>query len=134
MKLTPKEIAAIWFDEVWNQRKLERIHELLAPDAKGHLEGGVEIIGPEAFIEFQRGFFAALPDLRLEILNVLADGDDACLLWQATGTPSHRSTGEPPISFRGTTWFHVEEGRIAEGWDCWNLNSVLELLTPPVAG
>jgi steroid delta-isomerase-like uncharacterized protein len=129
---SPKAVAVRWFNEVWNDHSTEAIHELLAPDAKGHLEGGIEIVGPAPFVEFHKTLLETLPDLKVEILNALSDGDDACVLWEARATHSGPGMGLPPsdkpISFRGITWFHVVDGRITEGWDCWNQGGLIAAL------
>lgn len=111
---TPKEIAHLWFDEVWNNRQVSLVHELMSPEAVGHVEGPVPtLVGGQQFIEFQEQLLSALPDVRVEILNCLADDSHTCVLWQARAK-------DGAVSFRGTTWFHVVDGKIVEGWDCWD--------------
>ncbi|HEY5753132.1 MAG TPA: ester cyclase [Chthoniobacterales bacterium] len=132
---SPKEIGIRWFTEVWNNRNTAIIPDLMNHDAKGHLEGGQEIVGPEQFIQFQKAMFEALPDIRVDILNSLSDGDDACILWRAHGTHSGQGLGFSPtgksISFRGMTWLHVVDGKITEGWDAWDQGSLISRLATP---
>ena len=59
-----RNIAIRWFNEVWNQGRTESIYELLAPDARGHLEGELDIVGPELFAAFQKSLLNGLPDAR----------------------------------------------------------------------
>ena len=33
-------LARRWFQQVWNEGRAETVHELLAPDAVGHLDRG----------------------------------------------------------------------------------------------
>lgn len=121
---SPEEIGRRWFHEVWQQRNAQAIIDLLAPDAKGHLEGGQEIIGPDEFVAFQRELLAALPDLKLEIIQTLSDDKNVCVHWKVTGTHTGRGfalepTGKP-LPFSGMSWMRVENGKVVEGWDCWN--------------
>ncbi|MES2709172.1 MAG: ester cyclase [Verrucomicrobiota bacterium] len=133
--MSPKEIGVRWFQEVWNERKLSAIHELLAEGARGHLEGGQEIVGPEQFTAFQIALVEALPDIKVRVLNSLSDGDDACILWLATATHTGHGMEMAPtgktVSFRGMTWFHVENGKITEGWDSWNLGGLMHAMSCP---
>lgn len=124
-----------WFEEVWNGRKSTAIHELMAEGAPGHLEGGNEIVGPDDFLAFQKALLQALPDISIEIINSLSDGDDACIIWNATATHSGNgmdmvATGKT-VTFRGMTWFHVRNGKIVEGWDSWNLGGLLHEMRSP---
>jgi steroid delta-isomerase-like uncharacterized protein len=119
-----RAVGLRWFKEVWQERNSSAITELLAPDAKGHLEGGQEIEGPEEFIHFHRELLSAIPNMELEVLRVLADETNVCLHWQVKGTHQGRGFGLEPtgkdLPFSGMTWFRVEGGKIVEGWDCWN--------------
>jgi len=118
-------LAVQWFQQVWRNQDAEAIELLMAPDARGHLEGGFEFTGPEEFIKLHATMLMTFPDLKMELLGVLAEGNQACLHWRACGTHMGQGPGLPPptnkeISFRGMTWFRVENGLIVEGWDCWN--------------
>lgn len=90
-------------------------------------------MGHDQFLLFQEAIFAALPDIQIEVLNSLSDGDDACVLWNATAIHSGHGMGLAPtgkaVSFRGITWFHVIDGRIIEGWDCWNHGGLMGVLS-----
>lgn len=133
--MSPKEIGVRWFEEVWNNRNVHAIPQLLAEGAIGHLEGGKRIVGPQEFIDFQSDMLEALPDVKIEILNSLSDGDDACILWQATATHTgHGLNLQPtgrPVTFRGMSWLHIVDGKIIEGWDSWNLGALMCTMTAP---
>jgi len=125
---SPKAVGLRWFQEVWHRRNADAIVAMLAPDAKGHLEGGQEIVGPDEFIAFHRELLAAMPDMKLEVMRVLSNDTDVCLHWKVTGTHVGRGFGLEPtgkeLPFSGMSWFRVEGGRIIEGWDCWNQGKV----------
>jgi steroid delta-isomerase-like uncharacterized protein len=130
--LTAKEIGHLWFENVWNQRNPAQAHVLMAADAIGHLEGGLDIVGPDAFLAFQATFLAAIPDIRIEVVDSLADQDDVCVHWTATGTHSGPGLGLVPsgtrVSFRGMTWFRTRHGQIVDGWDFWNMEGVMQTM------
>ena len=69
---SPKDIGKRWFEEVWNQRSVKAIEDLLAPNARGHMEGQREVVGKPAFIEFHQAMLKALPDLRIQVRDVLS--------------------------------------------------------------
>jgi steroid delta-isomerase-like uncharacterized protein len=126
-----RELGRRWFEEVWNQRRQESIDELMAPDSYGHVEGG-EYRGPQGFREMQGMFLSALPNVHIEIEDIIADGDRAAVRWHARGTHSGEGFGfeasKREIDVRGTTWMVVKEGKIVEGWDTWNLAGMLASL------
>lgn len=127
-----KEIGKLWFGKVWNERDQALARELMAPDAIGHLEGGQEIVGPDAFLAFQSSFLEAIPDLHIEIVSILSDEDDVCIHWTAEGTHTGPGLGFLPsgekVFFRGVTWFQIGKGRIISGRDFWNLEGLMQTL------
>ena len=109
------------------------MRELMVPDAVGHLEGGMDVIGPAGFEVFQQDFVRAVPDLKLQVINILSDGDDACVHWRATGTHTGAGMGLAPtdskVDFQGVTWLRVKDGQIAEGWDFWNMDGLVKVMS-----
>jgi len=130
---TPREVGELWFGPMWSGRDGTLMRELMAPGALAHLEGGVETVGPEGFEKFQQEFVQAVPDVQLKIVNLLADGDDVCVHWKASGTHTGSGMGMDPtgakLEFQGVAWLRVENGQIVEGWDFWNQGGVMQVLT-----
>jgi steroid delta-isomerase-like uncharacterized protein len=126
-----RELGRRWFEEVWNQRRDDRIEELMAADSHGHVEGG-EYRGHAGFREMQGMFLRALPDVQIEIEDIIADGNRAAVRWHARGTHSGDGFGfeasQRAIDVRGTSWLTVSDGKIVEGWDTWNLAGLLASL------
>lgn len=131
-----KEIGHLWFENVWNRRDHAKLHELMAPDAIGYLEGGQEIVGPDAFLAFQSAFLQAIPDIQIEVVNSLADEDDVCIHWTAKGTHTGPGLGMPPtgqeVSFRGVTWLQTKNGQVVGGRDFWNMEKLMRTLSSAV--
>lgn len=129
---TPREVGEAWFGPMWNKRDHALMRELMTEDAVGHLEGGIDVVGPDGFEAFMNDFLSAVPDLKLEVKNILADGDDVCVHWQASGTHTGPGLGLPPsdakVNFQGVTWLRVKNGQLVEGWDFWNREGLLQTM------
>lgn len=124
-------------EEVWNNRRDDLVSELMHPEAVGHIEGGGRIVGHAAFLEFRNALLGAMPDLRVHIDACIAEGDCAALRWRVTGRHSGDGLGiEPrgtPVEFRGVTWLRFQDGKLAEGWDCWNQGGLMMQLQAALA-
>lgn len=127
----PKSVARRWFEEVWNQRRDESIDELMSPDSQGHVEGG-DMRGPEDFKKMRAMFLDALPDVRMVIEDVVGEEDRVAVRWRAVGTHTGDGFGFPAtrqsVDVRGTSWLVIQDGRVVEGWDTWNLGALLASL------
>lgn len=126
-----ERIARRWFEQAWNARDDSVVDELLAPDSVGHMAHGT-VEGPEGFKPVRAEFLRAFPDLRLEIEDVLTAPGKAAVRWRFTGTHTGEGldlapTGER-VSFRGTTWLGIRDGRVTEGWDTWDMGTLFNRL------
>jgi len=132
---TPSEVSRLWFGDMWNNRDTGLVRELMAPDARGIFENGRTMNGPEDFIAFQKDFLEAVPDLKVELVKVIAEGDDACVHWRGSGKHCGPGLGCPPsgkvIEFQGVTWLTVKDGRIVAGQDFWNQGALMQQLAAP---
>ena len=122
------ELARRWLREIWDERKDATVHELLHPKAVGHLEG-LTTSGPTEFLAARAFILNAFPDFKLVVEDLLAQGDNVVFRWAASGT--HRgqlldvAPTNRPVSFTGITWMRWVEGKLVEGWDCWNQGGVM---------
>jgi steroid delta-isomerase-like uncharacterized protein len=125
-------LARRWFEEVWNQRRTETVYELLTPDSICQSEAG-PLRGPEAFLDHvYRPFVAAFPDLRVTVEATVSDGDDVVVRWRVNATHTGDALPFPRtgrrVTVRGMTWIRYRDGKMAEGWDCWNQTGLIEAL------
>ncbi|HEX6984512.1 MAG TPA: ester cyclase [Planctomycetaceae bacterium] len=135
------ELARRFFQEVWNERRAETIDELVHPGGVAHHTNG-ELTSAEQFRDIvHKRFLDAFPDLHIEIEDVLAAGDQAVVRWSANGTHLGDGLGvkasRQKVAFRGMTWFVFRDGKIVEGWDCWDHGGLLQALwraAPPGDG
>lgn len=126
-----------WIDDVWNQRRDATVHELLDPNAIGHLEGLVTH-NVDEFLKARAYLLDAFPDFHIEIDAMIAEGDNVVARWSASGTHGGellgiKATGKD-VRIRGITWFRLANGRLVEGWDVWNEGRLFETLQAGARG
>jgi hypothetical protein len=46
-------------------------------------------------------------------------------------TATHK---DRPLRYQGVTWIRYREGKMVEGWDCWDVSGMMQLLSDPLAG
>lgn len=66
--------------------------------------------GPEAFIEFVKGYTGKFPELKVEIKRTIAEGDLVMTHSLLKTSPDDRGTAAADI-------FRLEDGKIIEHWD-----------------
>lgn len=76
--------------------------------------------GREALKQIFGGFSALVPDLRITVEDVIADGDKAAVRSTVTGTPAGPYLGVDPVGrpmrFEAIDIWRIEDGLVAEGW------------------
>lgn len=118
-----------FFEEVWNERRVEAIDELLVPESICHDASG-SIVGPQGFKDRQYlPFLDAFPDFRVSLEAVVAQGDQVVVRWNVTATHTgeglgFKATGES-VGFQGITWVRVHEGKMMEGWQFSNIAEII---------
>jgi steroid delta-isomerase-like uncharacterized protein len=118
-------------EKVFNEGKLDLLEMLLTPDAIDHgLEGfdpGQR--GPAPVYRFLRAFRFAFPDLRVTVIDQLADGDRVATRWRLEGTHGNRLMGIEAshrfVSIEGIRIDRIDKGRIAETWNQWDVLGML---------
>jgi steroid delta-isomerase-like uncharacterized protein len=130
-----RALSRRWFEEVWNQRKVDTIDELLHPEATGHMEGPVEVRGRDDFKKVRAQLLDAFPDIHLHVEDIVAEGDHTVVRWHAHGSHQGHALGIPAshraADFRGLTWLKWRHGQIVEGWDAWDIGGLMQKLSLP---
>ena len=130
MTPTPDAIARQWFKEVWDEGSEEAIDNLMAPYGVAYGLPGGPIQGPQAFKPLFRMFREALGDLSIEVVRTICDGDTVAAHCHVTGRHSGAAFGgDPtgqPIDFWGISIVRVEDGKIVEGWNCFDMLSMYQ--------
>lgn len=124
-----KEIVRRMCREVWTEGRLDVLEELVAADAVDHRAPpeAQGIDGAKAHIADMR---AGISDLRLDVIEMVAEGDlVACeLLW--SGYHDGNLFGIPP-SYRWarcsqSCTYRIQDGKIAEIWQVVDMLGLLE--------
>ena len=121
-----------WFQEVWNEGRIQTVYELLSPDAvaTGQRGGDKELRGPEEFVKFMKEIRGAFADIRVKVEDVFGAGDKVVLRWSAVMTHTGDTLGLPAtgrtVRSRGITIARIVDGKIVEGWDNWDQLGMLE--------
>lgn len=115
-----------WFDEIWNQGRIESVDELLAQDAVmwGTGRPDQSSRGGAEFKEFYHRQRSATPDVKITLDQVVQEGDTAFARWTATMTHTGEGFGVAPtnqtITLSGMSACRASNGKIVEGWNNWD--------------
>ena len=133
MKASPESVMRTWFEEVWNQGREDTIDRLFATDGLAHgLPGGVSLRGPEAFKPFFHSFRGAFPDIRIEVLRTVTEGDMVAIHCRVKGTHKGDTMGisatGKTTDFSGMCIARVRDGKIVEAWNSFDFLSFYQQL------
>lgn len=78
-------VARAYFEAV-AARDLDRMVDFYVPGGTGEIHGLVSLTAPDTYRAWFGNLFAAFPDFRFEILDLVSEGDKAAVRWHATGT------------------------------------------------
>ncbi len=114
-----KALAVRIYDEAMNQRNLAVLDEVYVPDAVYH--GATRSLqGPDAIKQALALYFAAFPDVRLTIDDVIAEGDRVVLRFTYRATHTGDFMGLPPtgkqIVVPGIGILRIINGKVREEW------------------
>ncbi len=122
------------FGEAQNNRRLDLVDELVAPDFVRHCQATpwVEIRSREDFKRFLQQDWAAVPDGHITPRFVIAEGDYVAIYCTYAGTQTGQWGPIPPsgkrfeLDFGGVV--RLAGGKIAELWITWDNIAVLAQL------
>ena len=130
-------IVRRWFEEVWNQRRLETIDELLAPDAVAYDMTGPNsaIRGRDAFRDAARAVLAAFGELHFIVEDIFGVEDRVAIRLSL----HFRHTGPlgklPPTGQEATVpvmcMLEVRDGIIRGAWNNWDVATALRVAKAP---
>ena len=115
-----KAIMRRYFD-VFEQGNIDLLDELLAPDYLNHTPATPELpTGPEGVKGVVSMFRSAMPDLRVVIEDMIAEGDKVATRYTLEGTHEGELFGVPStgkrLSIKSMSVERVSEGKIRGHW------------------
>jgi steroid delta-isomerase-like uncharacterized protein len=117
-----KTLVRRYFEEIWDKGNLNLIDELFTTDFVRHGPTGTEgeVRGLESFKGLVSTYRTALPDLRVPIEDLIAEGDRVVTRWTARGTHHGELMGNAPTgnqaSVTGILIDRISGGKIEEEW------------------
>lgn len=131
-----KALTRRWFEEVWNKRNRDAIHELAHPEAQTYgLGEGRGPAGIEQFIPFWERFNQAFPDLKMVVDDVIAEGDKTAVRIHADATHTGEGLGIAatgrPVHMTGLIMIRWKDGQIIEAWNEFDAWGMMQQLAGP---
>jgi steroid delta-isomerase-like uncharacterized protein len=116
-----KAMALRWSQELWSKGQLAVADEIVAPDYVRHDPGApFPAQGPEDVKRMVTMLRAMLPDLRITVEALIAEGDFVVSRYTATATDTVGYLGMPPTGKTVRTpaiqIFRFSNGKIVESW------------------
>jgi steroid delta-isomerase-like uncharacterized protein len=106
---------------VWEEGNIDLVDELLAPDYVNHSPATPDQpTDPEGIKAVVGMFRGAMPDLRVIIEDMIAEGDKVVVRYTIEGTHERELFGVPPtgqrLSIKSISVERVSDGKIREHW------------------
>jgi steroid delta-isomerase-like uncharacterized protein len=125
-----KAVARSFFEDVLDKGKMEDYAKSHAADFVAHSEGRLASL--EEDMNAAREQRKALPDMRVKVNHIVAEGELVSVYWTASGTNTAAGWGIPAtgksVSVSGMTLFRFERGLIQEEWSVFNEYSIMKQL------
>jgi steroid delta-isomerase-like uncharacterized protein len=106
---------------VWEEGNIDLVDELLAPDYINHTPATPDQpTGPEGVKGVVAMFRSGMPDLRVVIEDMIAEGDKVAVRYTLEGTHEGELFGVPPtgqrLSIKSISVERVSAGKVREHW------------------
>jgi len=125
-----KAVARSFFEDVLDTGKLENYSKSHAPDFVAHAEGRLASL--EEDMAAAREQRKAMPDMRVKVNHIVAEGDLVSVYWTASGRNTAAGWGIPAtgksVTVGGMTLFRFERGLIQEEWSVFDQYSIMKQL------
>jgi steroid delta-isomerase-like uncharacterized protein len=119
-----KQLIRRWFEEVWNNGRVEAIEEMFDENGIAHGlsdDPAYPIKGPREFRPFHTLFREAFPNMMIVVEDVVAEGDRVAARCSVRakheGNFMGRAATQAPVEFTGITIARIDNGKIVEAWN-----------------
>ncbi|MCW6004182.1 ester cyclase [Micromonospora sp. CPCC 205371] len=121
-----------FYDEVFRRRNVDALDDLLADDFVEHIPGPAQSPDKQGAKDLIRQVLAAFPDLEIEIVREVAEGDTIASVLRFTGTHQGEFAGIPATGRRATVFVtdvgRMRDGRWVEHWGLVDFAGLMEQL------
>ncbi|POX36875.1 hypothetical protein C3486_31295 [Streptomyces sp. Ru73] len=118
------EMVLEFIDEVWTQRRLQKVNDFMARDLFLHTIGDQTVIRPDRYQSDLLAIVGPFPDARFEVRDVQTNyaeryaGLRVAVLWTMHGTyrgnPAFGPLTDRPVTVLGVSQFLIQGGRIVK--------------------
>ena len=119
-----KQLIRRWFEEVWNNGRVEAIEEMFDENGIAHGlsdDPANPIRGPREFRPFHTLFREAFPNMMIVVEDLVAESDKVAARCSVRakheGEFMGRAATQAPVEFTGITIVRIYNGKIAEAWN-----------------
>jgi ketosteroid isomerase-like protein len=110
---SPREVVDLYIYQLYNQRRLDLVRELIAPKTWRHKPGKVEKLDLDQSMKRLSDLLDLCPEIRFDNSLVVADGDKVAIAWNGWT----RQTDGRTYELAGIEIFRVRDGKIVEVWN-----------------
>jgi len=126
-----KELVKQFYQEVWNERKLEAVDKYLSPSHALVDPNAIdEKTGPEAYQAIVARFLRAFSGLKFEVQDMVCEKDKVVASWIISGTHIGEYNGIAPtnkkVLVEGISIHQIEDGRIMDTSSVWDTLGLLK--------
>jgi len=124
-----KAVVREFFTDVLDQGHLDHYADSHAANFVGHSVRDFTLAEDMAIAADERH---AVPDLHMQILQLLGDGDMVAVYWHVSGTQTADGMGFKAsgkhFSTSGATFMRLKDGKITDEWNAWCMCAVAKQL------
>ena len=115
-----KAVARRFYEEVFNQHRVDAIDQVCTPDFIDHSPMPGQAAGSQGLQDVFAMFIGAFPDMHVTIEEMIAERDLVVSRITVTGTHSGEIMGAPAtgkrVTFHGMDMIRVRDGKASEVW------------------
>ena len=144
MPTNPDAVVRAWFKEVWDEGHEDAIDRLADANCIIHGLGGPgapPMRGTAEFKKLFRIFRQGVGDLEIAVERTVTEGETTaayCRVRLARRRRAVSRISKQPVEFNGITIAIVRNGKIVEGWNCFDFLSMYQqfgwVKNPPLPG
>jgi steroid delta-isomerase-like uncharacterized protein len=133
-----EEILRTWFQEIWNNGRIELFSSLASRNIVFHAIGpnSENLSGLEGFrLQFD-SFRGAFSNINFTVNDTVASESTAAIRWTCTMTHTGdvmgmNATGKS-VRVTGMAFIRIKDGKAVEAWDEWDRQGLIQQLGGPL--